>query len=74
MDRVVFDVDDLVAKKWRYTSTDKKKEITGIVNQMLNSALEKTDDDFWVFMDRIGKKAAANGLTEEELNKILNED
>ncbi|AMR31197.1 hypothetical protein A0256_07040 [Mucilaginibacter sp. PAMC 26640] len=74
MDRVVFDIDDTLAKKYRYASADKKKEITGVVSRMLSKSLEKSDDDFWDFMERAGKQATENGLTEDELNKMLNED
>lgn len=74
MDRVFFEVEDSVAKQWRYTSMEQKEKLSGLVNKMLSSALKKHDDDFWDFMDKMGKQAVANGLTEEKLNKILNED
>ncbi|WP_426669913.1 hypothetical protein ACPPVU_01465 [Mucilaginibacter sp. McL0603] len=34
----------------------------------------KTEDDFWQFLEKIGKKAESNGLTEEQLDKLLNEE
>ncbi|WP_159440661.1 hypothetical protein [Mucilaginibacter sp. OK098] len=34
----------------------------------------KNTDDFWLFLDEVGRKAEENGLTEEHLNKLLNED
>ncbi|MDB5090638.1 MAG: hypothetical protein JWR09_4632 [Mucilaginibacter sp.] len=36
--------------------------------------ISASEDDFWQFLDRVGKKAEENGLTEEHLNKLLNED
>jgi hypothetical protein len=34
----------------------------------------KNTDDFWLFLDEVGKKAEENGLTEEKLNMWLNKD
>jgi len=31
-------------------------------------------DDFWQFIDKPGKKAEVNGLKEEQLNKLSNEE
>ena len=74
MDRIVVEVDDISAKKWRYASEEKKNRLNNAINSILRKAFDKTEDDFWQFLDKIGKKAEANGLTEEQLNKLLNEE
>jgi hypothetical protein len=74
MDRIVIEVDDISAKKWRYASEEKKNRLNNTINSILRKAFDKTEDDFWKFLDKIGKKAEANGLTEEQLNKLLNEE
>jgi hypothetical protein len=74
MDRIVVEVDDAAAKKWRYASEKKRNQLNDTINRIIKNAFEKPEDDFWLFLDKIGKKAEANGLTEEQLNKLLNEE
>jgi hypothetical protein len=74
MDRIVFEVDDNAAKKWRYASQEKKSQLNNTINQIITKAFEKKEDDFWQFLDKVGKKAEEKGLTEEVLNKLLNEE
>jgi len=74
MDRIVVEVDDISAKKWRYASEEKRSQLNNTINNILRKAFDKNEDDFWRFVDKIGKKAEANGLTEEQLNKLLNEE
>lgn len=73
MERIVLEVDDKLAKKWGYTSAEKKKMLTGYIEQLLSSSLSGSEDDFWQFIDQISNKASGNGLTEAELLKMLNE-
>lgn len=74
MERIVLEVSEASAKKWRYASIEKKQRIVKSIEQLIDQSLSKNDDDFWRFVDRISQKAADNGLTEEELGKILNEE
>ena len=74
MDRIVVEVDDVSAEKWRDASKEKKNQLNNTINSILRKAFDQNEDDFWQFLDKIGKKAEANGLTEEQLNKLLNED
>ena len=74
MDRIVLEVDDISAKKWRYASKEKKSQLNNAINRILRKAFDKNEDDFWLFLDKVGKKAEENGLTEEQLNRLLNED
>jgi len=34
----------------------------------------KSTDDFWLFLNKVGKKAEENGITDELLNELLHED
>ena len=73
MDRIILEVDDQVAKNWRYSSEKKRKEVNSAVNKMLEIAFERKDDDFIQFIKEVQDKAAERGLTEDILNDILND-
>jgi hypothetical protein len=74
MDRILVKVDNIAAKKWRFASEEKKDELNNTINTIIKKALDKNEEDFWQFLDRVGKQTEANGLTEEVLNKLLNEE
>ena len=73
MDRIVVEVDDIAAKKWRYATQEKRNQLTVTFNQLLQKALDKPEADFWSFLDKVSDNAKANGLTENDLNNLLNE-
>jgi hypothetical protein len=74
MERIVLEVDDQVAKNWRYSSEKKRREVNEAINKMLEIAFRrKEDDDFIQFVKEVQDKAAERGLTEDILNDILNE-
>jgi len=74
MDTILVQVDDIAARKWRYASEKRKGELNAAISNLLLKTVDKNDEDFWALIERIGKEAEANGLTEEILNKILNEE
>lgn len=74
MDRILLEVNDIAARKWRMAPAIKKAKLAESIANLINSSLVKNDDDFWDFVDRISQKATDNGLTEEKLNQLLNED
>jgi hypothetical protein len=74
MDRIVLEVDDQVAKNWRYSSEKKRQQVSNTINALLQIAFKRKEDaDFSQFVKEIQDKAAERGLTEEVLNNILNE-
>jgi hypothetical protein len=74
MERIILEVDDQVAKNWRYSSEKKRQEVNNTVNKMLEIAFKrKEDDDFIQFIKGVQDKASERGLTEDILNDILNE-
>lgn len=74
MERIVLEIDSLSARKWEQASYDKKIRLSKSISQIIARSLNERDDDFWSFIDRISEKAASNGLTEEKLDQLLNED
>lgn len=74
MERIILEVDDQVAKSWRYSSEKKRQEVNNTINKMLQIAFKRKDDtDFIEFIKEVQDKAAERGLTEDVLNDILNE-
>jgi hypothetical protein len=74
MERIILEVDDQVAKNWRYSSEKKRQEVNSTINKMLQIAFKrKGDDDFIQFIKEVQDKAAERGLTEDILDDILNE-
>ncbi|MCH6235925.1 hypothetical protein [Cognataquiflexum rubidum] len=72
MGKIVIEVDKKTAEKWDRISLEKKKLLAKKIDQLLKASLEKGNNDFWLFVDEIRNEAQANGLTEAELNEILN--
>ena len=74
MERIVLEVDDQVAKSWRYSSEKKRQQVVDTINALLKIAFKrKEESDFIQFVKEIQDKAAERGLTEDILNDILNE-
>jgi hypothetical protein len=74
MDRILVEVDDISAQKWRDASEEEKSELNYTISRIIKKAFDKSEESFHEFLDRVGKEAAANGLTEEILNKLLSEE
>jgi len=73
MERIVLEVDDQVAKNWRYSSEKKRRQVNDTINKMLKIAFKRQEDaDFIQFVKEVQDKAAERGLTEDVLNDILN--
>ena len=59
MERIILEVDDQVAKKWRYSSQKKRQEVNDTINAMLQIAFKKNEDaDFIQFIKEVQEKAA----------------
>lgn len=74
MDRIILEVDDRSAKKWMYASPAKKEQLSKSIEKLIDQSLSANDDDFWKFVDKISLKAESNGLTEDELYLLLNDE
>ena len=65
MESIVIEIDDVTAKKWQAVSPKIKDQM---VSQGINEAR------FEALLDRASDEATKNGLTEEILQKLLNEE
>jgi len=75
MERIVLEVDDMTAKAWRNTSAKLRTQIGKNLEQVLNDSLNMTKEaDFELLLQDARKEAAKNGLTEEVLTQLLNEE
>ena len=75
MERIVIEVDDATAKKWK----DASPEIKGQLEKNIEKQIEilsrgAKEDGFFTLLDKISDEAVKNGLTEEILEKLLNEE
>lgn len=75
MERIVIEVDDDVAKKWNEVPANVKAKLEKIFQDQVDDVAQQINMiGFKELIDRIGKKAQANGLTEEILQQLLNEE
>ncbi len=75
MERIVIEVNDRLAKAWRNAPEEKKKAISNSVNISLAKAFQNSDNESYLhFLNELRQEMTAKGLTEEELNDILNEE
>jgi type I site-specific restriction-modification system R (restriction) subunit len=74
MERIILEVDDQTAKAWRNTSARLREQIGKNLEQVLNDSLNKSKEvNFEMLLKEIRIEAAKNGLTEEILAQLLNE-
>jgi hypothetical protein len=82
MERIVIEVDDRLAKAWRQASEKKKKDIGNKVNISLAKELmspsagrtRKEVKQYLDFLNELREEMLNKGLTQEELDKILNDE
>lgn len=75
MERIVLEVDDQTAKAWRNTSTKLREQIGKNLELVLNDSLIKSKEaNFELLLQEIRIEAAKNGLTEEILSQLLNDN
>ncbi len=74
MERIVIEVDDMTAKKWKYATEDTKLNASRKINVILNYALQMDDREMKNFLDKVGKETKENGLTLEVFQNIMELD
>lgn len=75
MERIVIEVDEETAKKWRDASPEIKKRLEKKIEEILDKvSYEIKVARFEALLDKASDEAARNGLTEEMLEKLLNEE
>lgn len=75
MERIVIEVADATAKKWEEISPALKVHLqNSFAEQIENLSQKEKEQNFEKLLERARAEAAANGLTEEKLQELLNED
>ena len=74
MERIVIEVDDDTAKKWRLSSQKRKNKVSQQMNITLAKELADSKEDFLQYLDELRTKMKERGLTEEILEKILKDE
>jgi hypothetical protein len=75
MERILLEVNDQTAKAWRNTSAKLRAQIGKNLESVLVDSLNNTQEaNFELLLQEIRAEAAKNGLTEEILTKLLNEE
>lgn len=74
MERIIIEVADATAKKWRLASQKRRNEIAQEINIRLTKALSGSKEEFKQFLDELSATMKERGLTEEKLNEILKDN
>ena len=75
MEQIVIEVNDATAKKWEEASPEIKKGLEKKIEELLDRvSYELKVAHFEALLDKASDEAARNGLTEEILEKLLNEE
>ena len=75
MGSIIIEVDEVTAKKWQEVSPKIKNRLKkNFKEQMAILSRGVKEEEFFDLLDKISDEAVRNGLTEEILEKLLNED
>lgn len=75
MERIVIEVADATAKKWRLSSQQLWDKISEQINiRLAKELMADSKEEFKQFLDEVGKTMKERGLTEDILQDILKED
>ncbi len=75
MERIVIEVDDATAKKWQNVPTKIKSQLEKSFEGQIDALSEKVKEaNFEDLLKIVREEAAKNGLTEEILQQLLNEE
>lgn len=73
MERIVIEVDEATAKKWKDASSKFRKVISEKFSADVDFVMKTyKNENFFEALDEIGAKLAKRGLTEDKVNEILN--
>ncbi len=75
MEWIEIEVDEATAKKWQEVSPKIKEHLEkSFEKQMAILSRGVKEEEFFALLDKISDEAVRNGLTEEILEKLLNEE
>ncbi|CAM4280762.1 hypothetical protein [Gillisia limnaea] len=75
MERIEIEVADETAKKWRKVPMKVRQHLEKSFDEQIQNIFDKNKHlKFEILLNKISDEAQANGLTEEILQEILNEN
>lgn len=74
MGRIVIEVDETVAKKWRLSSQERRDRISQQINLTIARELADSKEDFIQCLNEVRSKMKERGLTEALIQKILSKN
>jgi hypothetical protein len=75
MKRIVIEVADVTAQKWRLSSQQLRDKISQQINiKLAKELMADSKEEFKRFLDEVGETMKERGLTEDILQDILKED
>ncbi len=75
MERIVIEVDNTLAKAWRDSSEQTKQKIGNKINiSLAHEFIAPSKNGYGDFLDKLRADMKAKGLTQDELDDILNEE
>ncbi len=75
MERIVIEVEDATAKKWRMSSQQLRDEISQRINiRLAKELMTDSKEEFKQFLDEVGATMQQRGLTEDILQGILKDN
>lgn len=75
MERIVLEVNDSTARKWRASSNMLRSKLNKFIGKQLDELLDKSEpEDTIRFFDELRAEMAEKGLTQEKLDEILRDE
>lgn len=74
MERIVIEVDEATAKRWRLSSQKRRARVSQQMNITLAKELADSKEDFLQYLDELRSTMKERGLTEEILEEILKDE
>jgi hypothetical protein len=74
MERIILEVDDQIARAWRSSPASFREEMEkDLTFRITQKVREAERDKFFQYLDKVQESTAQKGLTQEALEKLLNE-
>jgi hypothetical protein len=73
MDRIVIEVEDNLAKRWRNAAPEIKQKVSQELDHFLSNIFKKEEGEIWAFLEQLRSKAEQKGFDDSILEQILNE-
>jgi phosphotransacetylase len=75
MERIVIEVAEATAKKWRQSSPQARDQIAQRINiRLAKELMVDSKEEFKQFLDEVSNTMQERGLTEDTLNDILKDN